>query len=162
MTEWISIATTLVGAGVLSALISGIISYRLQNAFFKDEDKRIKIKEKQDDLKRALFIKKAFLSETKYNILLVSKAEQERHTLEQQLFDLQSYSIFKEDIALLDNALADKINKLYLELFQANSRIGKMHYQQTNFESIRPQYLNQRALLFDFVTFLESDLASTA
>ena len=147
----------LLGAGVLSALIAGLISFRLQNNFFKEQTKRLQEKEEQDNLKKAEFIKKAFLHESNYNILLAEKANAMQQRIE-QYFDTQCYSLFKENIALLGDELAESINNLYIELFSANSQIKTLNYAQVNYLSIKPVYENQKQKLEKFVTFLKTKL----
>ncbi|MBI4846304.1 MAG: hypothetical protein HY810_07540 [Candidatus Omnitrophica bacterium] len=147
----------LLGAGVLSALIAGLISFRLQNNFFKEQTKCLQEKEEQDNFKKAEFIKKAFLHESNYNILLAEKANAMQQRIE-QYFDTQCYSLFKENIALLGDELAESINNLYIELFSANSQIKKLNYTQVNYLSIKPVYENQKEKLEKFVTFLKTKL----
>lgn len=147
----------LLGAGVLSALIAGLISFRLQGNFFKEQEKRLKEKEKENDLKKAKFIKRAFLHESNYNILLAEKAENMQRGLE-QYFDTQCYSLFKESIALLESSLAEKINNLYLELFKANAEIKELNRGMVNYASIKPKYVNQKQNLKDFIDFLKENL----
>ena len=149
--------TTLISAGILSALIAGLISFRLQSNFFIEQEKRLKEKEKQDDLKKVNFLKSAFLSEAKYNIMLIEKAEKEKHRLVEQFFDTQCYTLFKENIALLDIDIPEKINRLYLELFQANSRIKELNYKKFNYESIKPIYLEQKTHLLQFINSLDTN-----
>lgn len=150
-----SIAVTLLTAGVLSALISGFISYRLQSSFFDEQESRLKEKEKQDELRKVLFIKKAFLNEFKYNLSLINRAESGPPFAE-HYFDTQGYSLFKENIALLEENIRIFIVELYVDLFRSNAEI-KNCKETSTMNSVKQYYLAPKLKIESFITKLESE-----
>ena len=142
--------STLLTAGVLSAVISGLISFRQQTRFFKEQEKHYKEKENNDEKKKIRFIVSAFLLEANYNYKLTEQAE--KGSL-MPSFDTQCYSLFKQDIALLAKETTDKICELYIQIFEINRTIQKV---QDSGGKAQGYYILLRIPILEFIGFLNA------
>ena len=147
-------------SAVLSAVIAGLISFRQQSHFYDKQEKRGKEKEEIEMKKKHAFILETILHESKYNLSIINEMLDPRKTGTTNsyiLFNTNSYQLFASDIALLGKNTSDKINEVYLQLFNSNSEIeGEFRINTTNQRAtINPFYKCCKSQLDSFIAFIE-------
>ena len=145
-------------SGVVPALVSALIAFKMQKHFLARQQKREEQKVRKDRERRKEFILRAFLLEANYNLSLAKRGD--RGNNYKLLFDTRCYDIFKEDAGLLEDDLTGEINKLYLDLYEANSNINGVY--GNNYEIIWSRvakyYERQEEKINKFKELLESKI----
>lgn len=112
-------------AAIISTLLAGLISFKLQRDFFKKQNDQLDNREKQHDKKKGKFIIQAFLYESRFNKSIIALMEKQTgsYITFNITFKTECYNIFSRDIALLEDNFKKEVNDLYLRIYEANSKI---------------------------------------